>query len=830
MANNYYTFTPEFVPGQKVRSDDVNTQLSSIEVGFDQLPGDTSAITRGVSTLGTESGTGNTYTITMDDTRTSYQEGDRVSFRATHTNTGAATINVDTLGSKALRRSDNEPLVAGDIESGLFYEAVYAATANVFQLQTPAAGFLADADLRVGWSEEWANSAINTLVSTDAGGNGVDEYSARHWADGAAQAWAINAEDSAIGTTFGGDGATTYSALHWAAKSSASASASAASAAAALVSEGLSDDNVGYSQEWAINAVDALVSVAAGGNGTTDYSSLHWGAGAKAWAEQAEDSPISTTFGGDGASTYSAKHWAAKASGFAAGVNLPAIQAGDADKILEVNAGETGYELTARAASETATGFVELATNAEVTAGTDTERAITPAGLQQKTATETALGIIELATNAEVTTGSDTTRAVTPAGLHQKTASETAIGLIELATNAEVTTGTDTARAVTPAGLQQKTASETALGIVELATDAETLTGTDSSRVLTPSTLAYYLQNSDRKNRIINGTFETWQRGNSFTSVTSEFTADRWKWVMATDAVIDVTKATLVSSTIPFTTYINMEVQTADASLSAGQYAGFVYFMEGHDMSDWQVGTSAAATVTLSFWTSHDVAGTYSGSLRNGTNTRSYPFEYTQTSVGVWQKNVVTVTLDTTGAWNWANSTGLKIHFACGLGTSFHGTADTWASANYLGTSGQTNILATATNNFRLGNVQLEQGEYATLFDKRPRAEDVTMCKRYYQILSDSLVVGNGNLQTSTTANILVPMPVMMRATPSITTTVANHRVRSAGTNFTPSAVSVQDRTENGVVLDYTISGGTQYQTCSSRANNEPLEFEAELS
>lgn len=33
-----------------------------------------------------------------------------------------------------------------------------------------------------GWAEEWANAAEDTLVSTAAGGNGVDEYSARHWA------------------------------------------------------------------------------------------------------------------------------------------------------------------------------------------------------------------------------------------------------------------------------------------------------------------------------------------------------------------------------------------------------------------------------------------------------------------------------------------------------------------------------------------------------------------------------------------------------------------------------------------------------------------------
>ena len=140
---------------------------------------------------------------------------------------------------------------------------------------------------------------------------------------------------------------------------------------------------------------------------------------------------------------------------------------------------------TAAAASATAAGIVELATNAEVTTGSDTARAVTPAGLHQKTSSATAVGLVELATDAEVTTGSDTARAVTPAGLHQKTASATAVGLIELAIDAEVTTGSDTARAVTPAGLHQKTSSATAVGLVELATVAEVLAGSDTSRAAT---------------------------------------------------------------------------------------------------------------------------------------------------------------------------------------------------------------------------------------------------------------------------------------------------------------------------------------------------------
>jgi hypothetical protein len=73
-------------------------------------------------------------------------------------------------------------------------------------------------------------------------------------------------------------------------------------------------------------------------------------------------------------------------------------------------------------ATETVQGIIELATTAEASAGTDTVRAVTPAGLKytldNRNATETLTGLIELATQAEVSAGTDAVRAVTPATLN----------------------------------------------------------------------------------------------------------------------------------------------------------------------------------------------------------------------------------------------------------------------------------------------------------------------------------------------------------------------------------------------------------------------------
>lgn len=70
------------------------------------------------------------------------------------------------------------------------------------------------------------------------------------------------------------------------------------------------------------------------------------------------------------------------------------------------------------------------------------------------TASTTAKGVVELATSAETQTGSDTTRAVTPAGLASVVASESLAGLAEIATQGEADGGADDTKIITPLKLE----------------------------------------------------------------------------------------------------------------------------------------------------------------------------------------------------------------------------------------------------------------------------------------------------------------------------------------------------------------------------------------
>lgn len=134
MANDFYNFTPEFVPGTRVRSGDANIQFSAIEDAFDLIDASNPLTPRGTNSFTTETGTTNGYVVAMPTTRTTETDGDEVIFVATHTNTAAATLEVDGLGAKDIVRIDGSPVEANDIVDGLIYAFRYDATNTRYQL------------------------------------------------------------------------------------------------------------------------------------------------------------------------------------------------------------------------------------------------------------------------------------------------------------------------------------------------------------------------------------------------------------------------------------------------------------------------------------------------------------------------------------------------------------------------------------------------------------------------------------------------------------------------------------------------------------------------
>jgi len=85
--------------------------------------------------VNTSAGT-NTITLAASRTMTAYAQGDLYTFKAGGTNTGATTINVDSLGAKDVQ-FNGAALTGGEIVSGLMYTVVYDGTQ--FQLLNSSA-------------------------------------------------------------------------------------------------------------------------------------------------------------------------------------------------------------------------------------------------------------------------------------------------------------------------------------------------------------------------------------------------------------------------------------------------------------------------------------------------------------------------------------------------------------------------------------------------------------------------------------------------------------------------------------------------------------------
>lgn len=260
MANLYYNFSPAFVPGTKVRSDQVNTQYQAIETAFDLLPTQPTAITLGTATVGVESGAGSAYVVTMSPLRLSNAELDEVIFRSTHTNTGATTVDVDGIGAVPLVAADGSALLANDILTGISYIVRYDNANTRFQLVGPSTSLASNAAAAAASAAAALVSAGNAATSesnaaTSETNAGVSAFDAMQWA--------VHPEDDDL-DNFPGQ----FSSFHWAQKAMAAVGGSLS---------GLSDvDLTGQAQGDLLVNVDGTNWEDTGGNLTLNAGAFAW--------------------------------------------------------------------------------------------------------------------------------------------------------------------------------------------------------------------------------------------------------------------------------------------------------------------------------------------------------------------------------------------------------------------------------------------------------------------------------------------------------------------------------------------------------------------------
>ena len=87
-------------------------------------------------------GSSNTYAVAANRTLAAYYDGLRIGFHANHANTGAATLNVDAVGAKNIKKSHDVALASGDIEQHQYVEVVFSASDDAWQMLSPTAAGL----------------------------------------------------------------------------------------------------------------------------------------------------------------------------------------------------------------------------------------------------------------------------------------------------------------------------------------------------------------------------------------------------------------------------------------------------------------------------------------------------------------------------------------------------------------------------------------------------------------------------------------------------------------------------------------------------------------
>lgn len=95
------------------------------------------AITQGNSEIyGASSGGTDAYAITLDPAISSYADGMVIAFKADVANTGAATLNVNAVGAKTIKKTHDIDLADADIEAGQIVIVQYDASGDVWQMQS----------------------------------------------------------------------------------------------------------------------------------------------------------------------------------------------------------------------------------------------------------------------------------------------------------------------------------------------------------------------------------------------------------------------------------------------------------------------------------------------------------------------------------------------------------------------------------------------------------------------------------------------------------------------------------------------------------------------
>ena len=249
------------------------------------------------------------------------------------------------------------------------------------------------------------------------------------------------------------------------------------------------------------------------------------------------------------------------------------------------------------------------------------------------------------------------------------------------------------------------------------------------------------LVRAGRRNLIINGDMRIWQRSNgaaiSHSGVTLSHGPDRWMFEEGCSQLeVELSRSTDTPLDQGFRYSFKLSPTTVESGLDAGDFAQYMYFIEGYDAAPAQWGSINAKPCTLSFWLKTNMGGEHYVTFNSNGGIDTWSTSIRST-MNVWEHHVITVPPPMTGTWNYTNGRGIEIRIGLmrsasvtqeNSGQWFHG------GSNYNGFADAHSDWAFNTAHAAyLTGVQFEIGSQATPFEHRSYAEELALCYRYFR-------------------------------------------------------------------------------------------------
>lgn len=327
---------------------------------------------------------------------------------------------------------------------------------------------------------------------------------------------------------------------------------------------------------------------------------------------------------------------------------------------------------------------------------------------------------------------------------------------------------------------------------------------------------------------IINGNFDIWQRGTTFTTPNDDtWGPDRWLFLMDGNGAWTLSQETTI---LPSGATAALKC----VNVTENKQFALAYLMEGVDAKK-----LAGKHVSLTFQ-AYTTTGKVIAKLR--------------CAVLAWSSTLDTVTSDLVASWAGAgsNPTWAANYTAENTPADLTLVADTWTEFKtegiVLDTASTANLAVviwtddttiTAADEFYIAQVQLNTGDIALPFQAPDYRSELLKCQRYYYRLAADKAYTHfapGYNSSTTVSYVMRPHPVPMRIAPTVaTSTTANQfAVFHAATNTACSVVPADNNSSKDVLsLTATVASGlTAGQGCQLESANSTapwIECAAEL-